>query len=183
MSAPIATETRWRGSLHRFVGHPSHFQQLTSLKKKCNNRSKTVDSLTITAYGIGMTTNMRPMEAMQSAYCLSNKEARLVLDMTHGNLHGQTTAEACVDIFGPQGAGHKTKQAKVLTAYNAFVQMGKEAFWAAAFKSASETKAAVAHIKIERREYDGPTLPRGWSVDDNGRVLGTQATIAAEKGE
>ena len=54
MRLSIATETRWPGSLHRIVGHPSHFQRLTSLKNKCRNLPKIVDKRTITAYGICM---------------------------------------------------------------------------------------------------------------------------------
>jgi len=42
------------GSLKRFVGHPSNYQALPSLKNKCENRSNPVDSLTISGYGIGM---------------------------------------------------------------------------------------------------------------------------------
>lgn len=56
MRLSIATETRWPVSLQGLVGHPSHFQRLTSLKNICRNRSKTVDTITISGYGLGMKT-------------------------------------------------------------------------------------------------------------------------------
>jgi len=45
---------RWLGYLHRFVGHPSHFQRLPKAKNKCKNRSILVDTLTISGYGVGV---------------------------------------------------------------------------------------------------------------------------------
>lgn len=111
-----------------------------------------------------MTTTIKPMAALKTSYCLSNSEAALVLDMVHDNLHGEVTAEACVDVFGPQGAYHQKKQAKVLTAYRAFLAMGKDEFWADAFKRAAEIKADTAHIHIPTNS--GGDL-KGWTKADD----------------
>lgn len=75
-TTPDLANDAQRGShwQQRIVGHPSHFQRLPSLKNKCENRSKTVDTLTITAYRVQVMKNLNIIETYPALAGVSEKQ-------------------------------------------------------------------------------------------------------------
>jgi hypothetical protein len=64
------------------------------------------------------------------------------------------------------------KRDQLVAVYEQFQQLGKSSFWAAAFQASAEVAAGLsAAEENEPAIYDGPTLPRNWSVNEKGQAL------------
>lgn len=122
---------------------------------------------------------MKPLEALRKGRGLTDRAAKALLDAIHGKTFGENT-EAYLRRKGVGGGSNfdNKKCDELVAVYARFLELGKTAFWAEVFAAAEEVVSSLESMEQEASIYDGPTLPKNWSVNEKGQVLNQFGRVA-----